>query len=231
MSDSTVEFSNRAHCKMLMHAAKYPHTAVNGLLLAPATSPSTSSPSKSKTLPLIISDAIPLFHHTPPGLAPMMEVALSQVESACSGGASNQSNDMQGGARLRIAGFYHANENFDDISVESGFGTRIVDKISENTDQRTILVTIDNRRLGMSMEDSAVIVRENSASDNRWKVKDPSAVNFENGAFDLAKDLIFQYKQHKNVFDFDNHLDDISTDYLNVKLNMIIDEHQANLRL
>ena len=28
-----VEFSPRAYCKMVLHAAKYPHCAVNGLLL------------------------------------------------------------------------------------------------------------------------------------------------------------------------------------------------------
>ena len=34
MSDPPeVEFSLRAYCKMVLHAAKYPHCAVNGVLL------------------------------------------------------------------------------------------------------------------------------------------------------------------------------------------------------
>ena len=63
--------SARAYSKVLLHAAKYPHRAVNGVLLV------EKSKSKDvKTLKFV--DAIPLFHLTL-GLAPMMEVALTQV--------------------------------------------------------------------------------------------------------------------------------------------------------
>ena len=34
MSDSELEISTRAYCKMLMHAAKYPSSSINGLLLS-----------------------------------------------------------------------------------------------------------------------------------------------------------------------------------------------------
>lgn len=59
------KFSERAYAKMIFHAAKYPHLAVNGILLA------------TKTDPQII-DAIPLFHQCL-YVTPMIEVALMQV--------------------------------------------------------------------------------------------------------------------------------------------------------
>ena len=34
MSDSELEISTRAYCKILMHAAKYPSSSINGLLLS-----------------------------------------------------------------------------------------------------------------------------------------------------------------------------------------------------
>lgn len=59
----------KAYAKILFHAAKYPHLAVNGLLLA-------EKGSKSK-YPAIV-DAIPLFHHCL-HVTPMAEIALLQV--------------------------------------------------------------------------------------------------------------------------------------------------------
>lgn len=69
-----VKFSVRAYCKMILHAAKYPHCAVNGVFLAEC--PKTKDSKKTKNLVLV--DTIPLFHlclH----VSPMAEVALTQV--------------------------------------------------------------------------------------------------------------------------------------------------------
>ena len=63
--------SRKAYVKPLLHAAKYPHCAVNGLLLA-----ERQKHRDSKILRII--DAIPLFHSSLT-LAPMMEVALTMV--------------------------------------------------------------------------------------------------------------------------------------------------------
>ena len=64
-----VTFSVKAYSKILLHACKYPHKAVNGVLI------SDSVPNGTET---IVVDAIPLFHQCL-GLAPMFEVALAQV--------------------------------------------------------------------------------------------------------------------------------------------------------
>jgi len=63
--------SRKAYVKPLLHAAKYPHCAVNGLLLA-----ERQKHRDSKILRII--DAVPLFHQSLT-LAPMMEVALTMV--------------------------------------------------------------------------------------------------------------------------------------------------------
>lgn len=66
-----VEISARAYVKMCLHAARYPHAAVNGLLLAPA-------PRSGECL--CLTDCVPLFHsHL--ALSVMLEVALNQVPS------------------------------------------------------------------------------------------------------------------------------------------------------
>lgn len=61
--------SSKAYAKIIFHAAKYPHLAVNGILLSDKNN-------KSKT-PTIV-EAIPLFHQCL-HVFPMAEVALMQV--------------------------------------------------------------------------------------------------------------------------------------------------------
>lgn len=68
---SEVTFSAKAYCKIILHAAKYPHCSVNGVLLS-----KSSGSNKSKGIEFV--DAIPLFHIAI-NLTPMAEVALMQV--------------------------------------------------------------------------------------------------------------------------------------------------------
>lgn len=60
--------SARAYSKILLHASKYPHKAVCGVLIA----------NENVDNVIGVVDAVPLFHICL-GLAPMMEVALTQV--------------------------------------------------------------------------------------------------------------------------------------------------------
>lgn len=59
-----------AYAKLILHAVKYPHCAVNGIILA------REKDGNSKDLEIV--DAIPLFHHSH-YVSPMAEVALTQV--------------------------------------------------------------------------------------------------------------------------------------------------------
>ena len=65
-----------------------------------------------------MADAVPLFHQVH-GLSPMVEVALTQVESVA----------RQEG--LRVAGYYHANELLRDSAVDP-FSQKIADKVHMN---------------------------------------------------------------------------------------------------
>lgn len=64
-----ITFKAQAYCKIILHATKYPHCAVNGVLLAK---------SSSKPKEITFEDAVPLFH-IGLSLTPMAEVALAQV--------------------------------------------------------------------------------------------------------------------------------------------------------
>lgn len=65
-----IKISARAYTKMILHAVKYPHLAVNGVLLA------KESTKGGRNLQIV--DAIPLFHQCI-YVTPMTEVALVQV--------------------------------------------------------------------------------------------------------------------------------------------------------
>ena len=64
-----IQVSPRAYAKILLHTSKYPHKAVNGVLVGEEN---------LKGGEIYASDAIPLFHIAL-GLAPMLEVALARV--------------------------------------------------------------------------------------------------------------------------------------------------------
>ena len=66
---------NATLLKILLHAAKYPYAAVNGLLLGTVRS---EDPEAGKQLIVSVLDAIPLLH-TFLTLTPSLETALVQV--------------------------------------------------------------------------------------------------------------------------------------------------------
>lgn len=94
-----MKLTTQAYCKMVLHGAKYPHCAVNGLLVAEKQKPRKehlplSGPGAHHTL---FVDCIPLFHGTL-ALAPMLEVALSLVSA---GSAAEERGFPAAGAAAR----------------------------------------------------------------------------------------------------------------------------------
>lgn len=69
-----ITFDPAAYAKIILHAAKYPHCAVNGVLLADATKIRDGA----KNHDLHIVETMPLFHHSH-YVSPMAEIALTQV--------------------------------------------------------------------------------------------------------------------------------------------------------
>jgi len=215
-----VEFEPRAYSKMILHTVKHPHCAVSGLLLA--------SSGRSNTGQIVLTDCIPLFHQSE-GLTPMVEVALAQVEARCARGG-----------QYHIAGFYHANRSLKDSSQVDVFCQRIADKIAENCmGGRAVLVTIDNRRLSLNLESHSLIVQQwssspgvgtvtergnhDTGSSGKWRHCASKNVGVLEETLALTSNLIGR-REYKDLVDFDNHLDDLTQDYLNVQMNMVIDQ-------
>ncbi|XP_046736400.1 ER membrane protein complex subunit 8/9 homolog [Diprion similis] len=196
-----VRFSTRAYSKIILHAAKYPHCAINGLLLA-EQKPRDASRSKE----LYIVDVVPLFHlclH----VSPMAEVALTMVDQV----AAHQG--------LLIAGYYLANENISDLSVDKP-AHRIADKIAESY-ASALLVVVDNRKVTLRMDENPLRVSLNV--DGKWKPIEKNKVNLDKGVLDGVSTML-QGQDYRDLVDFDNHLDNISLDWQNNELNKIIDE-------
>jgi len=190
-----MEISSRAYCKLILHCGKYPSSQINGLLLARKDDLSH------------ICDAIPLFHMSV-GLTPMHEVALSQVENEA----------VESG--LVVAGFYHAHENIRDNHIDV-FSQKIGDKIAENQ-SGAVIITVDSKRLSANIDNPGLILHQHV--DGKWKLKDKVEVKLEHeeATLECASELV-ERKVYRELVDFDNHLDDIGLDYLNVQLNMKID--------
>ncbi|XP_076288809.1 ER membrane protein complex subunit 8/9 [Lasioglossum baleicum] len=198
-----IVFSSRAYAKIILHAAKYPHCAINGLLLA-----KQKSKSDAKSSELRIEDAIPLFHiclH----VSPMAEIALTTVDQyATSKG-------------LVIAGYYLANETINDLSTDKP-AHRIVDKIVENYGNG-LLVVVDNREIKLEKISSSPL-RVSQYVDGKWKLKDVMDISYDKGL--IHTDVQYSFLKaglYKNLVDFDNHLDNISLDWQNRNLNKSID--------
>ncbi|XP_067002432.1 ER membrane protein complex subunit 8/9 homolog [Anabrus simplex] len=196
-----IRISARAYSKIMLHAAKYPHCAINGVLLAE----DIKSKDDKKGKRLYIVDAIPLFHLCLQ-VSPMVEIALTQIDHMASKNG------------LVIAGYYLGNENIRDLSYEKA-GHRIADKIAENF-SNACLIVVDNQRLSLNMDNIALCLSQ--YSEGKWKPKDRSSYCVEGNSLDTTATLLQQRVQDELV-DFDNHLDDISLDWKNLHINKIVD--------
>ncbi|KAH9961775.1 hypothetical protein BC827DRAFT_1267441 [Russula dissimulans] len=114
-----------AYAKIILHALKYPHQTVNGVLLGP-------TPTRGATIS--ISDAVPLQHHWT-NLSPMMEVGLGMVANYA------HSN------HLHVVGYYEAPARVGDTAL-SQVGERVVTKIKE-TFPTPVALVLDGSRLNV----------------------------------------------------------------------------------
>ncbi|CAI5791398.1 MPN domain-containing protein [Podarcis lilfordi] len=193
-----VEISARAYVKMCLHAARYPHAAVNGLLLAQRRQATASQPEC-----LCITDCIPLFHsHL--SLTVMLEVALNQVDI--------WSSELN----LLLAGYYQANSGLDDKSA-SFLAQKTVGRIAELY-EGAVLIMLDNRKFTINPRVPPVIVLEQK--DRQWIPKDKNLVMWSDweSSRHICKTLL-EDKAYSQLVDFDAHLDDIREDWTNQQLN------------
>ncbi|KAJ8664491.1 hypothetical protein QAD02_006153 [Eretmocerus hayati] len=197
-----ISFSGRAYAKLLLHAVKYPHCAINGLLLG-----------KQVASELQVVDAVPLFHiclH----VSPMAEVALTLVEQVAA---------SQG---LMIVGYYLANENINDTSIDKPAHRGISEKIAENF-SNAIVAVIDNKDMTLGMLNNPL--RISQYSEGKWKTKEKSSVSYEKeDTLFQAMYVLIKMEDYRNLVDFDNHLDDISLDWQNKEMNKLVERTLTN---
>lgn len=122
---------------------------------------------------------------------------------------------------LILAGYYLANENINDLSTDRP-AHRIADKIAENC-SGALLVVVDNKEMTLNMTSSPL--RISQFVDGKWKLKDKANIFYEGGVAPTdALYTLLENEQYRNLVDFDNHLDNITLDWQNHKLNKVIDE-------
>ncbi|BBM99636.1 ER membrane protein complex subunit 8/9 [Marchantia polymorpha subsp. ruderalis] len=205
VGDNKYEISQRAYIKIVLHALKHQCNSVNGVLVGKVTGAGNEA-SEEGNSKIEIVDAVPLFH-AQLGVLPMLELALSQVEEHLI--ADKES--------LVIAGYYHANERFDDYEL-SPLARKIGDHIARYCPQAGVLL-LDNRllsSLGKGGNKKPVVQLYTRDSVRGWRLgvdlslKEPTANS-------ILSDYISE-KREQLLFDFDDHLYDISKDWLNPDL-------------
>ncbi|KZT23474.1 UPF0172-domain-containing protein [Neolentinus lepideus HHB14362 ss-1] len=187
--------SHQAYLKMILHSAKHPHKLVNGVLLG----------KKDETGRVSIDDAVPLLHNWT-SLSPMMEIGLDLA------GNYAASKGQQ------LVGYYQACERVDEVSL-APVGEKMANRIRESFPDAVALV-INGQQVGSG---SSALVPFTPASATLWRPVSSSPVPFTSGSsFSLASDaspshalaLIREARLHEKFGDFDDHLEDVSIDWL-----------------
>jgi len=187
--------SYKAYLKLILHAAKYPHAPVNGVLLGS---------SSSSTKDVLVSDAIPLLHHWT-SLSPMMEIGLDL--------ARNHAESIG----LHIVGYYQATERIDE-DVLSPVGERVASLIRERFEDAFAIVI---NSAAMDLESPPLVpylpsrsssgtpswARTESFSPPQFNLSDANSVT-------KARESVRTEGTHKKFGDFDDHLEDVTVDWL-----------------
>ncbi|KAL7599777.1 ER membrane protein complex subunit 8/9 homolog [Lactuca sativa] len=187
-----------AYIKLVLHALKHKTSAVNGVLLGRLSGDIVE-----------ITDSVPLFHSSQIGLLPPLEIALIMIEEYYS---------SQG---LSIVGYFHANERFDDLELGT-VAKNIADHVHRYFPQAVVLL-LDNKKLGSlrNKKDKSPAVQvyaRDSSSSRSWKqVESDRMTTKEPSANIVLLDFISSQKWN-DIIDFDDHLDDITKDWLNSQL-------------
>ncbi|GMH24384.1 hypothetical protein Nepgr_026227 [Nepenthes gracilis] len=198
------EIGQNAYIKLVLHALKHKISAVNGVLVGRYSSGDGDGEVVE------ISEAIPLFHSLQIGLLPSLEIALLQIE------------EYYGSQGLNLVGYFHANERFDDYELNN-VAKNIGDHIYRYFPQAAILL-LDNKKLAAlpkGKDHSPVMQLYTRDASKNWKLVgsegSSSLITKEPTANIVLLDYVSSQKW-QDIVDFDDHLDDISKDWLNPRL-------------
>ena len=175
---------------LVLHAAKYPHAAVNGVLLI-----------QKSGHQYMIEEAVPLLHSNLT-LSPMLEAALPQVEAYC-----RKKN-------LSLSGYYHVNESLPQTHGDAT-GMKIGEKVAQQSPlSEALFLVLNNRSLAYLSNPRTCppLFTMYKWSDGKWKSFPwNNAEHLEEGldSLEILAKLINE-KWYQEVVDFDLHLDDPS---------------------
>ncbi|KAI4306241.1 hypothetical protein L6164_029533 [Bauhinia variegata] len=195
--DLKYEIAQNAYIKLVLHSLKHKTSSVNGVLIGRM--------SKGNDI-VEIADAVPLFH-SQIGLLPQLEISLILIEEYFSAKGMN------------IVGYFHANERFDDYEL-GGVAKNIGDHICRYFPEAAILL-LDNKKveaLKKSKDRSAIMQLYIRDASKNWKLVQSDGNNRLTTKEPSANVVLLDYissEKWSNIVDFDDHLDDISKDWLN----------------
>ncbi|KAH7885262.1 hypothetical protein F5I97DRAFT_1937511 [Phlebopus sp. FC_14] len=187
--------SHKAYVKIFLHAAKHPHKPVNGVLVGQMSSGVVT-----------IQDVIPLLHHWT-SLSPMMEIGLDLATGhAVSVG-------------LHLVGYYQACERLDDTAL-APVGERVAQRIKDQFSD-AIAFVIDGDAIGSGEAALIPYLPQPGSSSWRLQVLDPLAftpgsqvVLVNSDSPSSAVSLVRDHYLHQKFGDFDDHLEDVTIDWL-----------------
>lgn len=188
------EIAQNAYIKLVLHSLKHPTSAVNGVLIGRVNTSNDV---------VEVTDAVPLFHsHIP--LLPQLEISLIMIEEYFSAKG------------LNIVGYFHANERSDDSEL-GGVAKNIGDHICRYFPQAAILL-LDNKKLDAlkkSKDRSAILQLYVRDTSKNWKLVQSDRFSLKEPAANLVLLDYIESEKWNGIVDFDDHLDDISKDWLN----------------
>ncbi|XP_011095578.1 ER membrane protein complex subunit 8/9 homolog [Sesamum indicum] len=194
------EIHQNAYIKLVLHALKHRTSAVNAVLLGRSAGAGSA---------VEIVESVPLCH-SQIGLLPPLEIALIMIE------------EYYGEKGLSLVGYFHANERCDDFELAS-VAKNIGDHITRYFPQAALLL-LDNKKLESlpkGKDRSPVMQLYIKDASSSWKLVGSDGSNQlaikEPSANIVLLDCISS-KKWQEIIDFDDHLDDISKDWLNSEL-------------
>ncbi|KAL3851115.1 hypothetical protein ACJIZ3_012997 [Penstemon smallii] len=191
------EIHQNAYIKLILHALKHRTSAVNAVLLGRSTTAGVVE----------IVESVPLFH-SQIGLLPPLEIALIMIE------------EYYGEKGLTIVGYFHANERYDDVEL-ANVAKNTGDHISRYFPQAALLL-LDNKKLeALPKGKHPSPVVQLYTKEASWKLVGSDGRNQLALKEPSANIVLLDYissEKWKDIVDFDDHLDDISKDWLNSEL-------------
>ncbi|XP_011038845.1 PREDICTED: ER membrane protein complex subunit 8/9 homolog [Populus euphratica] len=192
------EISQNAYIKLVLHSLKHKTSAVNGVFVGSSCDDVVQ-----------IIDSVPLFHNHL-GLLPPLEISLIMIE------------EYYSARGLGIVGYFHANERSDDVEL-GNVAKNIGDHIYRYFPQAAILL-LDNKKLEALPKGKdwlpVMQLYTRDASKN-WKLAGSDGGCQLTTKEPAANAVLLDYissKKWEDVVDFDDHLDDITKDWLNPEL-------------